>query len=402
MLAQSDLRRGILHYDALRPGFQAIADDLGVTLDFTAKVSSLTVGKQQQLELIKALFQRPRVLILDEPTAVLAPVERAKLMTIVRRLKAQGTSTILISHKLEDLYDCCDRAIVFRHGKLIGEVPPTPENQDRLVRMIVGADLAPSTARQTEPGPPALTVSQLTLLRPNRTVAADSVSFDLRFGEILGLCGVEGNGQSELLQCLAGMQPAAAGTVVYMFERGQVRGPGQAAELRRLGLAHIAEDRLRHAVISEFTLAYNWLLRKLRDSLYIRRGLIDHCNLTKQIGLAIDAYDVRAPGIDAEIGQLSGGNQQKFVLAREFDDDPTIIIAAHPTRGLDLRTIASVRQRLLDARARGAAILMLSADLDEVWSLADRIMVMTRGRIHGPVPTAETTLSEIGAWMTTP
>jgi ABC-type uncharacterized transport system ATPase subunit len=402
VLAQPNLRRGILRYSLMRPRFQAIADDLGVTLDFNAPVASLSVGAQQQLELIKALFQQPRLLILDEPTAVLAPAERDNLMGIIGRLKKRGTATILISHKLEDLYACCDRAVVMRLGKVVGEVPVAREQQDKLVKMIVGKDLPVPNLQRSKPGAPVLTVSELNVTRPNGTTAVEGVSFELRSGEILGLCGVEGNGQSELLQSLAGMYLPDSGVIVYDLGPKRITGPCNAALLRRRGVAHIAEDRLRHAVVPEFPLTHNWLVRKLHERIYNRLGWINKNRVGVRTRQAIAANDVRVPKTDARVAQLSGGNQQKFVLARELDEEPAVILAGHPTRGLDLLTIANVRQRLLDARARGTAILLLSADLDEIWSLADRVMVMTKGRARGPVEIARTSVQEVGTWMTTP
>lgn len=400
VLAQPELRRGILHFEALRPSFQAIADELGVALDFTALVAHLSVAQQQQLELIKALYQRPRILILDEPTAVLAPAERANLMRIISRIKGLGTATILISHKLDDLYASCDRAIVFRHGKLVGEAALEPEQRDALVRMIVGTDLMPAESKQSQPGPPALTTSNLTIMRQNGTMAVDCLSFELRFGEILGLCGVDGNGQSELVQSLAGMIVPSAGTIVYNLKSGVLTGPINAGLLRHFGVAHIPEDRLYHAVVGGFPLSHNWLLRKLYDRAYNRRGWLNRRHAVAGAEEAIASHRVVAQGPGARLAALSGGNQQKFVLARELDQEPKIILAGHPTRGLDLRTIESVRQRLLDARARGAAILLLSADLDELWSIADRIMVLANGKKHGPVEVARTSLQEVGGWMT--
>jgi ABC-type uncharacterized transport system ATPase subunit len=402
VLSQAELRRGVLRYEQLRPAFQAIAGELGVDLDFTMLVGRLSVGQQQQLELIKALFRKPRLLILDEPTAVLAPPERTMLMQIIGRLKERGTATILISHKLEDLYACCNRAIVLRRGRNMGEVTLATDQRDRLVRMIVGADLEPPQIRPSDRGDPVLSSRDVVVKRPNGTLAVDQASFDVHAGEILGVCGVEGNGQSELLQVLAGMSKPDAGSIQYNLKSRTLKSPCDAGRLRRFGVAHIAEDRLRYAVVPEFTLVRNWLLRRLQSRLYNRFGWLSYRRAIASTLDAIEHRDIRTLGVDARVDQLSGGNQQKFVLARELDEQPTVILAGHPTRGLDLRTIAAVRQQLFDARSRGAGILLVSADLDEVWALADRVMVIAGGRLRGPVEVKEVSIQVIGEWMTAP
>jgi ABC-type uncharacterized transport system ATPase subunit len=401
VLGRPELRRGRLRFAQLRPAFQRVAEDLGTQLPFSSRVSTLSVGGRQQVELIKALFQDPRLLILDEPTAVLPPNERERLLQFVRRLKARGTATILISHKLDDLYDCCDRAIVMRNGKVVGQSDLRPGGRGDLIRMIVGAELPFPDKRHGTVGAPALSVKDLVLRRDNGTVAVDRASFDLHAGEIVGLCGVEGNGQTELMQALAGMLPIQGGEIVYTIGKQQVAAQ-DAAALRRIGVAHIPEDRLRHAVVPGFNLTANWLLRKLSERAFAVRGILRQRAAAKATSAAIAANDIRATGPRARMADLSGGNQQKFVIARELGDDVAVILAGHPTRGLDLRTVVAIRNRLVAERARGVAILFLSADLSEVWDIADRIMVVARGRLHGPVAVAQTSLAEIGHWMTAP
>jgi simple sugar transport system ATP-binding protein len=385
-LALGDPRwgRGLIDYRRLRSDLVLLTDDLGIEVNPEAIIGELPIGKQQQVEIVKALWRRPRVLILDEPTAVLAPEERQGLIDLIRRMKAGGTAVILISHKLEDILACCDRVVVMRQGRVVDSGPVAGRSHADLVRMVVGGALAPVPHRHAQGGDPLLSVADLEVRRSNGTVAVAGASFDLRAGEILGLCGVEGNGQSELMQTLAGMLAPARGSVSSTSR----------------GVAHIPEDRLRHGVIPSMTLAGNWLLRHLDDPRFNRRGWLRWPQVRKILAQAVAAYDVKAPGVDARVDQLSGGNQQKLVLARELARNPSIILASHPSRGLDVRTVVFVHRALLEARDRGAAVLVLSADLAELWGIADRIMVMVEGRLRGPVPVAQTSQQEIGHWMT--
>jgi ABC-type uncharacterized transport system ATPase subunit len=401
VLGRPELRHGVLDFKALRPGFESVAKDLGTTLPYGARVSALSVGGRQQVELVRALFHEPRLLILDEPTAVLPPSERDRLLRFVRRLKERGMATILISHKLDDLYDCCDRAVVMRAGRVVGASDLRPQDRAQLVRMIVGDELPPPDLRHGSRGAPVVSVRNLVVHRDNGTVAVDHGSFDLHAGEIIGLCGVEGNGQTELMHAMAGMRPVHSGEIVYVLDKvlAAKRDP---AALRRIGVAHIPEDRLHHAVVPAFSLTMNWLLRKLSKPGFVSFGFLRRQAAGRATAQAIEANDVRAAGPGARMADLSGGNQQKFVIGRELDDDVSVVLAGHPTRGLDIRTVATIRNRLVAERAKGVAILLLSADLSEIWDLADRVMVMARGKLRGPVPVGETSLAEIGHWMTTP
>lgn len=394
-------RRTMLRLDELKTAISDIAERLGISVDFDTRVDRLTVGQQQRVEIMKVLSRRPRLLILDEPTAVLSQEERPALFKLVAELAAQGTSVIVISHKLEDILDSCRRVIVMRHGKVVSISDVGGKSRQDLIRLLVGDDLPSLGTKQQSvvAGQCLLKVANLSVKRPNNTIALQDVSFNLYRGEILALCGVEGNGQSELVQVVAGLLKPDSGRLQYWFEADNSQYH-DAAVLRRAGVCHIPEDRLRDGVLVDAPLADNFLLTHLDAAKFNHRGWLRPAMVQEALSEAVSAYSVKTPSLRATMSQLSGGNQQKLVLARELDDDPSLIIAAHPTRGLDVKTIAFINNRLLARRSSGAGILLASADLAEVWQVADRIMVLAAGRLHGPVAVAETSIQEVGGWMT--
>ena len=402
-IALGDARwgRGMLRLTSLRKEVGALAATLGVAVDFDRRVDDLTVGEQQRVEILKALSRRPQLLILDEPTAVLTQDERLGLFRLIADLAERRMAVIIISHKLEDILENCRRVVVMRQGSVVDRAHLAGCNRADLVRMVVGEDL-PAVVGSPEravAAAPLITVENLTVRRANGTLAVDGASFALLSNEVLGVCGVDGNGQSELIQALTGMVQPASGRVHYHLQ-GVRDGWQDAAMLRRLGLCHIPEDRHRHAILADLPLTANYLMTHLGRREFNWRGWLRRRAVHDRVAAAISAFEVRAPGPHARMAELSGGNQQKFVLAREFACAPRIIVAAHPTRGLNVRTIAFVRRQLMRMRAEGAEILLLSADLQEIWEMADRVAVMAAGRIRGPVAVSETTLRNVGHWMT--
>lgn len=390
---------GVLDFARLRRRLDEITGRLGIELDPRSRVGDLPIGKQQQVEILKALWRTPRVLILDEPTAVLAPEEREGLMQLVRQMKLSGTAVLLISHKLEDITACCERVVVMRRGRVVESGPVAGRSANDLLNAVVGGALPSVIHEHARAGEPVLSVAGLQVRRSNGTLAVDGATFDVRAGEVVALCGVEGNGQTELFHTLAGMTVPDAGQLRYRLGTVTLDAPQSPADLRRHGVAHVPEDRLRHAVIPGMPLAANWLLTRLAEPALVTRGLIRWRGVRREVEDGVRTYDVRSPGLTALVQQLSGGNQQKLVLARELSSAPTLVLAAHPSRGLDVRTVSFVQRKLLEARDRGAGVLVLSSDLAEVWPCADRIMVMVEGRLRGPVPLAQTSEREIGHWM---
>lgn len=379
---------------------QAIVKRLGIEIDFQARVDSLTVGQQQRVEILKVLSRQPQVLILDEPTAVLTREERPALFALVAELAAQGTAVILISHKLEDILESCERVVILRQGRVVNTSPVAGKSREDLIRLLIGDDL-PKLHRepvQVSTTKNLVQVRDLTLMRSDGSCAAEKINFNLEAGEVLALCGVDGNGQSELMLALAGLLKPVTGHIQYWFQN-QTKAL-DAYEVRTGGVCHIPEDRLRDGVLDQASLVDNFLLTQLSYPLFNQHGLLKTGALREAVQQAIQKYEIRTANADSAIAKLSGGNQQKLVLARELYQEPQVVLAAHPTRGLDVQTIAFVNNQLLGCRARGAGVLLLCADLNEAWQMADRIMVMSAGRLYGPVSVSNTSLQEIGQWMT--
>jgi simple sugar transport system ATP-binding protein len=390
--------RGRLKLAPLAARLRTLMAELGLEVPTDVPVGGLGIGGQQRVEILKALVREPRVLILDEPTAVLAEEERAGLFRVVRRLAERGVSVILISHKLDDVFMACDRAVVMRQGGVVGGGPVEALSRADLVRLMVGADIAaPERRAKRSAGEPLITVDDLAVARERGGLALSAVSFTLRGGEILGLAGVEGNGQRELIDVLCGLEKPTGGQARHLYG-GATDGCGL-HHLRRAGLAFVPDDRHRRAMVAALPLVENVLLTRTAEPGFDRYGMIDREAARRAAIEMIEAFNIVAPGAEAPIGKLSGGNQQKLVLARELSTSPKVLIASQPTRGLDVRTVAFVQDQLLRLRDRGVGVLLVSSDLAELWALSDRIMVAASGRLRGPVAVNETSYAEIGHWM---
>ena len=398
ILGDRRLSRGRLPIDSLARRVRGLAERYALPLDPDAIVGTLGIGAQQRVEIVKALYRDARILILDEPTAVLSAGEADGLFETVRTLAGRGASVILISHKLDDIFAVCDRVAVMRAGRMVAERAIGGVARDELVRLMVGDDVAmPGRPTAAAGGEPVLAVRGLSIPGRGDRFAVNRASFDLHGGEILGLAGVEGNGQNELVESLAGLRPAAEGRILF---DGETRAERWSVRHRRLrGMRHVPADRQAHGILPGLSLEGNFLLSLFFRRPFNRRGALRHGVARRMLAGLIAEFDVRAPHPGIRIDALSGGNQQKLVLAREFAFSPKILVAAHPTRGLDVRTIAFVRAALLERRRAGTGILLVSSDLSEIWELSDRIMVIADGRIRGPVPLEEADLQQVGAWM---
>ncbi|MBI4927875.1 MAG: ABC transporter ATP-binding protein [Anaerolineae bacterium] len=371
----------------------ALSERYGIPVNPSALVRTLSVGEQQRVEILKALARNARVLILDEPTAVLVPQEVEVLFAALRRLVNEGLSVIFISHKLYEVMEVCDRITVLRDGKLTGTVNKTDIDQPGLARMMVGRESFGVTRQgEREASTPLLVVERLCAKGKKGLAALSDVSFNVEAGEVLGVAGVSGNGQTELSQVLCGMLKPTSGAVKVAGQDVTHAGP---AELSEVGVGRIAEDR--HAsLVGELSVAENLVLDQIER--FTRGGSLDQAAIRKNAEQMIADYQIKATP-ETHTRTLSGGNMQKVLLARNLSRNPRVVIAAEPTRGLDVGATDYVRSRLLEQRARGAAVLLLSEDLDEVMALADRIAVIYDGRIMGILNNKDATVEKLGLMM---
>jgi simple sugar transport system ATP-binding protein len=386
----------LLDYDEAVKRVREISERFGLAVNPTAKVENISVGQQQRVEILKALYRGAEILILDEPTAVLTPQEAGELFGIIKSLQAEGTSIIFISHKLNEVLEIADRITVLRRGKKIDTVPREGATEAGLAKMMVGREVLLRVEKKAaEPGDVLLEVRDLHVNDDRGLAAVQDVSFVVRAGEIVGIAGVEGNGQSELIEAITGLRRAESGQIAVA---GQVMAHASARKMLDAGVGHIPEDRQRRGLVLEFTIAENIALHDYCYPPDSRWGWLFPRRLVERARTLIREFDVRGGGPTTRAGALSGGNQQKVVAAREVARDPKVLVAAQPTRGLDVGAIEFLHRRLIEERAEGRAILLVSLELDEVMSLSDRLLVMYEGRVVGEHG-ADATEEEIGLEM---
>ncbi len=398
VLATEPRRNGVLmDYDAARRRVRELSERYGLAVDPDARIDSITVGQQQRVEILKALYRGAEILILDEPTAVLTPQEAQELFEVLRGLKEQGKSIIFISHKLNEVLEIADRVTTLRRGVVVDTIAAEGATEEGLARMMVGRDvLLRVDKKEAKPAEPLLQVENLYVIDDRGLEAVRDVSFEVRAGEIVGLAGVDANGQSELIDAIAGLRHVQSGRVVV--EGRDVTNVSARAALDS-GIGHIPEDRHRRGLVLPFSLVENLALHGYRYPPNSRRGLLNLRAMGEHARRLLREFDVRGGSPSTPAGALSGGNQQKVVLAREIDGDPKVLIAAQPTRGLDVGAIEFVHRRLVEQRDAGRAVFLVSLELEEVLSLSDRILVIYEGRIVGEFPPTATE-EELGFAMT--
>lgn len=372
-------------------------------VDPLAKIEDLSVGAQQRVEILKQIYRSASILILDEPTAVLTAQETASLFEILRLFKEQGKTIVLITHKLQEIMDITDSVTVMRGGRVVGAVETAATSKEELANLMVGRPIESNLPRAPyQPGAAVLEVSELQLRDAQNVRLLADINFTLRAGEIVAIAGVSGNGQSELMEILAGMRLPTSGRASFLGKplpfAGRRDADGLPRLFRRLGIAHIPEDRLRDGVVKNFTVMQNTVLG-YEDKVKNRWGLLDFKAIAARCGALLKEFDVRPANPHLRIGLLSGGNQQKVVIAREVAAGPKLMLVGQPTRGVDIGTIESIHRQLLALRDAGVAILLVSVELEEVRALADRILVMSGGRITGELPIDEFDTTRIGLLM---
>ncbi|MCB0898079.1 MAG: ABC transporter ATP-binding protein [Actinobacteria bacterium] len=396
MLGHEHTKGAFLDLDAARSEVRRVSEAYNLQVDPDALVEDLPVGVQQRVEIIKALVRDAGVLILDEPTAVLTPQETDELLGIMRDLKAKGTSIVFISHKLREVQAAADRIVVIRRGRVVGEASPEATKAE-LAGMMVGREVSLTVEKPPgNPGEPVLQVSDLSAADLEGRPILRDLNFEVRAGEILGVAGVQGNGQTELAEVLTGLyEGEVTGSITMDGKELTGRTP---REILDGGLGYVPEDREHDGLISSFTVTENLVLDQFGNAPYSSGGVLKSAVIDKRADELIEEFDVRTQGAAAPVSSLSGGNKQKVVMAREMSRELRVLVASQPTRGVDVGSIEFLHKRIVSERERGAAVLIISSELDEIYALSDRIAVMYRGAIIGVVG-PDTSRDEMGLLM---
>ena len=356
-----------------------LSEKFGLEVDPTANIEDLPVGTQQRVEILKALSKDVRLLIFDEPTAVLTPQETDELILVIKNLASLGVGVIVITHKLREVMALADRVVVLRNGKVVGTTTPKESNEAGLAQMMVGRSVVLEVDKGVaNPGKPVLTVKGLEVFDDRNLLAVKGVDLEVRSGEILGIAGVEGNGQRELVEAICGMRLRAKGEVLVSGVATKDMHPHAVHES---GLSHIPEDREKHGLVSSYSIADNLILNQFDQEPFARGWFRNMGEIRKNADLLVEKFDIRTTSPAALASSLSGGNKQKVVIARELSQDLQVLVAAQPTRGVDVGSIEFIHKQLIAARDKGAGVLLVSAELDEIISLSDRIAVMSGGKI---------------------
>ena len=366
-------------------------------VDPARPVWQLSVGAQQRVEILKSLYRGAQILILDEPTAVLTPPEVSQLEGILDTLISMGKSIIFITHKLEEVMKMTHRITVMQDGAVVGTLKTKDASRGELARLMVGREISPPKVKETDLGDPVLEIKSLQVRDDRDLPAIKDLSLEVRAGEILGVAGVDGNGQVELEEAIVGLRPTVSGQILL---NGREVTPWSVYARRKSGLAHIPSDRYRRGLVSSFSVAENLVLGHHKSKPFAEKyGLLNLSAIFQGAERLVEEFQIRTPGISTPGGKLSGGNAQRLILARELDKKPEVILACQPTRGLDVGAIENVHNRLLNQRSQGTAILLFSAELEEIMTLSDRIAVLYEGEIMGIMPRQEANVETLGLMM---
>jgi general nucleoside transport system ATP-binding protein len=398
VLGSEPTKAGMLDFGAARRRIKEISDAYGLDVNPDPLVEDLGVGDRQRVEILKVLYRGAKVLILDEPTAVLVPQEVDELFDNLRELKKEGLTVIFISHKLDEVLAVADEITVIRRGTTVATVEPAGVTARQLAELMVGSELpTPETRESTVTDETVLQAHGLTVRSVDGRALIEDLSFTIHRGEVLGIAGVEGNGQAELVEAIMGMRPLAAGSIDLA---GEDLSTWPTRRRREHGIGYIPEDRHRHGLLLDSPLWENRILGHQTEEPNVKGPWIDRSGARKDTQRIVDQYDVRTPGIDVLASSLSGGNQQKLIVGREMSGEPRVLIASHPTRGVDVGAQAAIWDHIRAARRLGLAVLLISADLDELIGLSDSIKVILRGRFVADVDPSDVTPEALGSAMT--
>jgi simple sugar transport system ATP-binding protein len=398
MLGVESLKRsGLLDRETAAERIREISAQFGLQVDPNSRIEDLPVGVQQRVEIIKVLYREADILIFDEPTAVLTPQEVVEFFKIIRSLVEQGKSIIFITHKLKEVMEIADRISVLRAGRVVGTTRPEEATESSLAEMMVGREvILKADKEEKEPGKVVLEVEDLYVRDDRDLIAVDGVSFRVRQGEVFGIAGVQGNGQTQLVEALTGLRQVESGRISML---GQDTTNASPRTIREVGSAHVPEDRQKDGLILSFPVAENLVLNTYYEPPFASGIALQYNQIEEQAGTRVAQFDIRTPSIHVPASNLSGGNQQKVIVAREFSRPIDLLIASQPTRGLDVGSIEYIHNRILDKRDEGCGILLISPELDEILNLADRIAVMFQGRIVAVLPGDGATREGLGLLM---
>lgn len=397
ILGKEPTKLGKINLKEASKEVQRISDQYGLSVDPNAKIADISVGMQQRVEILKTLYRGANILIFDEPTAVLTPQEIKELIAIMKKLIQEGKSIILITHKLKEIMEVCDRVTVIRKGEGIGTVNVADTNENELASLMVGREVVFKTEKkQAQPKQDVLKINNLFVKDSRHVEAVKDLNLSVRAGEIVGIAGVDGNGQSELIEAITGLRKVDAGTVQLNGNDITNLSPRKVTES---GVAHIPQDRHKHGLVLDFPMDQNMVLQTYYKKPYSNMGVLDFKAINKKAKELIEEFDVRTPSEKTLARALSGGNQQKAIIGREVDRNPDLLIAAQPTRGLDVGAIEFIHKRLIEQRDQGKAVLLVSFELEEIMNVSDRIAVMYEGQVVAVVDPKETTEQELGLLM---
>ncbi|MCA4155301.1 heme ABC transporter ATP-binding protein [Priestia megaterium] len=397
ILGNEPTRTGKINIKKAAQDIQELSNQYGLSVDPYAKIQDISVGMQQRVEILKTLYRGADILIFDEPTAALTPQEITELIQIMKKLIQEGKSIILITHKLKEIMSVCDRCTIIRKGVGVGTVNVQETNPDELAALMVGREVHFKTEKKTAtPKEAVLTIKELVVEDSRGVEAVSSLDLSVRAGEIVGIAGVDGNGQTELIEAITGLRKIKSGSITL---KNQELSTLSTRKITESGIGHIPQDRHKHGLVLDYTIGENIGLQTYYQKPMSKSGILNYKEMYKKAKELIAEYDVRTPSEYTQARSLSGGNQQKAIIAREVDRSPELLIAAQPTRGLDVGAIEFIHKKLIEERYKGRAVLLVSLELDEVINLSDRIAVIYEGKIVDIVDPKETNEQELGLLM---